>query len=182
MQHIKTPLINFIEKKRLESVQTLLKALHLKKKEALFSIKIAPSETSYKHVTSYYANNYLLAPSPALGFVRVTCQTVWPAIFYQQGPDLDSTLVPTWCQAPVWMREREKKRCTLLNTNTIPDGFSSPPQEKRANPTPFAHTYVWFSTQPPKKGERKKRKRYSVILFQPLEPLWEFRPISCYPH
>lgn len=95
---------------------------------------------------------------PALGFVRVTCQTMWPAIFYQQGPDLDSTLVPTWCRASVWMRER-KKPLHFASHKHSPRWFSSP-LKRRANPTPFADTYVWFLTHAPKgKKQNKTRKQ-----------------------
>lgn len=133
--------------------------------------KVLGSESDImQYVTSYYAGNYLLAPLLALGFVRVTCQTVWPAIFYQQGPDLDSTLVPAWCQAPVWMRERKTVALCLTQTQSQMVFFSA--QEESEPDAVRTHVCVISNKHP--KREKKHTLSFSSSRINR-------HSVSCYP-
>lgn len=116
--------------------------------------------------------------------MRVTCQTVWPAIFYQQGPDLDSTLVPTWCQAPVWTRERKTVALCFTQTQSQMVFFSA--QEESEPDAIHAPICVIFNTHT-QKGIKKKLQtkknthKKSTVHCHPLSACWAtFRPISCY--
>lgn len=180
-----------LEKKLNEWILFKACAWNRKKVEDVFSIKknkkslflcSRQSQRVQHHTTRHSLSSSqlstVLAPLPALGFARVTCQTVWPAFFYRPGPDLDSISVPTWCQAAC-VNEREENRCTLLNTNTIPDGFLLRSRGERTRRR-FAHTYVWFLTHAPKRKKKKPTRTQetnstTVSLIQPVKPRGGFR-------